>query len=260
MYYLVYQTTNILNGMIYIGVHATNKLDDAYLGSGHRLKYAIKKYGKDNFKREILFECSNKNDMMIKEKEIVNEEFLKRSDVYNLNVGGVWSDKPQETRNKISHGNKGKPKSKEHIENVSKAKKGKKRTTPITEEEREKRRLSQLGKKASPETREKQRLAKLGKKRKPHSLETRMKMAEKANNMSEEHREKIRIGKLGKTRENDVKRTFKEKQPMSTEQRQKLSLANIGKKMSQETIAKRSLSLKTNKINKLLKKMEEWAI
>lgn len=87
-HYLVYKTTNLVNGKIYIGKHETDNLDDGYLGSGILIQRAIEKYGKENFKREILFECSSREEMNAKEAELVNEEFLKLDDVYNIKLGG----------------------------------------------------------------------------------------------------------------------------------------------------------------------------
>ena len=87
-HYLVYKTTNLVNGKIYIGKHETDNLDDGYLGSGKLLKRAVEKYGEQNFSREILFECSSREEMNAKEAELVNENFLKRNDVYNLKQGG----------------------------------------------------------------------------------------------------------------------------------------------------------------------------
>ncbi len=56
-FYIVYKTTCSSNNKYYIGSHATYKVDDGYLGSGKVLKLAIKKYGKQNFKREIICFC-----------------------------------------------------------------------------------------------------------------------------------------------------------------------------------------------------------
>lgn len=87
-YYLIYQITNKLNGMIYIGKHKTSNIDDGYMGSGLRICNAIKKYGIENFEKTILFECSSDDEMNKLEAEIVNEEFISRDDVYNLKIGG----------------------------------------------------------------------------------------------------------------------------------------------------------------------------
>lgn len=88
IYYTIYMTTNIVNGKIYIGKHETTDPNDSYLGSGSLLKLAIKKYGKEKFKKDILFICDNPIEMYQKESEIVNEDFIKRQDTYNLKVGG----------------------------------------------------------------------------------------------------------------------------------------------------------------------------
>lgn len=55
MTYTIYKTTNLLNGMFYIGKHQTEDPNDSYLGSGVYLKRAIAKYGKCNFKKEVLY-------------------------------------------------------------------------------------------------------------------------------------------------------------------------------------------------------------
>ena len=74
--------------MFYIGAHSTLSIDDGYLGSGTRLKRAIKHYGKDNFKRDIISFYDSREELMDAEANIVDEGFLKSDDVYNLSTGG----------------------------------------------------------------------------------------------------------------------------------------------------------------------------
>lgn len=88
MFYTVYKITNLKNDKIYIGTHQTNNLDDGYMGSGTVICNAVNKHGKENFKKEILHFLDSKEEMYLKEKEIVNEEFLLREDTYNLRLGG----------------------------------------------------------------------------------------------------------------------------------------------------------------------------
>lgn len=87
-HFIIYETKNLKNGKIYIGQHRTDDLNDGYLGSGYHLKRAIRYYGKEFFERKILFSFDNEEDMYSKEAELVNEEFLKRDDIYNLTIGG----------------------------------------------------------------------------------------------------------------------------------------------------------------------------
>jgi hypothetical protein len=90
---IVYKTTNLVNGKIYIGVHGTDDLEDGYLGTGRIIKKAIKKYGKENFKREILFNFDNPDEAYKKEKELVTEKFVKNPNTYNLFMGGLGGRK-----------------------------------------------------------------------------------------------------------------------------------------------------------------------
>jgi len=89
MHYYIYKITNLINNKIYIGVHKTSNLNDGYMGSGQVVKDAIEKYGIDNFKKEILQEFLSEDEMYDKEKELVNIDFIKRDDTYNLAIGGL---------------------------------------------------------------------------------------------------------------------------------------------------------------------------
>ena len=62
---VIYLTTNVINGKKYIGKDTKNK--NSYLGSGKFLKQAIVKYGKENFKKEILEYCNN--EIHLRERE-----------------------------------------------------------------------------------------------------------------------------------------------------------------------------------------------
>lgn len=88
MFHIVYKTTNSLNGKYYIGGHSTKTLSDSYLGSGHLLKRAIKKYGSEAFSREVLFCAFSKDAAFEVERELVTLEFTLDPNTYNLCIGG----------------------------------------------------------------------------------------------------------------------------------------------------------------------------
>lgn len=105
MKYIVYQTVCKVNNKIYIGVHCTNNPDgfDGYIGCGVRIncpasymnpktpfQFAVKKYGPKEFIRTTLAKFDTEEEAYELEHKLVNDEFLKRSDVYNLVEGGKF--------------------------------------------------------------------------------------------------------------------------------------------------------------------------
>ena len=87
-YHYLYKTTNLITGRYYYGMHSTNDLNDGYLGSGKRLRYSIKKYGRENHAIEILEYCNSRDELSKKEKEVVNLNEIAKKDCMNLKVGG----------------------------------------------------------------------------------------------------------------------------------------------------------------------------
>jgi hypothetical protein len=86
--FIIYKTTNLINGKYYIGRHSTENINDGYLGSGVALRNAIKKYGKENFKREIILEALNSEYLWELEREIITKEMLTDPMCYNMTYGG----------------------------------------------------------------------------------------------------------------------------------------------------------------------------
>ena len=95
MHYILYKTTNLLNEKYYIGVHETKDLNDGYLGSGVALFNAVRKYGKENFSREILETFNNSIDMYNREKVILTSEIINDPLCYNIAYGGTGGSMKQ---------------------------------------------------------------------------------------------------------------------------------------------------------------------
>ena len=88
MKYLIYKITNNVNGKIYVGKHRTNNINDRYMGSGKIINRAYDKYDIKCFNKEILHICESEEEMDLLESSIVNHEFVKRKDTYNIALGG----------------------------------------------------------------------------------------------------------------------------------------------------------------------------
>ena len=167
MYY-IYRITNKINGKTYIGQHKYKKLNDNYMGSGKLLKLAKKKYGIENFEKEILYSRIQYKETAddVERFAIAKERALGKAEynIANGGQGGFTGFRDYEYRKKMSEAQKGKNK-------------GKHRT------EEQKRHLSEInkGKRHSEETRRKMSEAQKGRpgtmKGKHHTEETRRKLS-----------------------------------------------------------------------------------
>ena len=90
----VYKTTNTLNGKIYIGQKTykrqrKNNPVPSYLGSGSKIKQAIIKYGKENFKKEVICWCYSRQGMDDCERFFIRFLKTQNPDIgYNIVSGG----------------------------------------------------------------------------------------------------------------------------------------------------------------------------
>lgn len=91
-YHYFYKITNNINNHFYYGVHNTDDLEDGYMGSGTRLHYAYKKYGIENFTKEILKYFDTSEEAFEYEFNTVNEELVRDPNCYNIKCGGAgWN-------------------------------------------------------------------------------------------------------------------------------------------------------------------------
>tara|TARA_Y100000034_G_scaffold135973_1_gene210069 strand:- start:6186 stop:6764 length:579 start_codon:yes stop_codon:yes gene_type:complete len=93
MLHYIYKITNTFNEKEYVGRRSTSKYflpeeDYKYMGSGIVIKQAMKKYGKENFKKEIISVHKNKETLIKEEEKIVNRKYVDNKNTYNLRLGG----------------------------------------------------------------------------------------------------------------------------------------------------------------------------
>lgn len=176
---VIYITTNLITGHKYIG--KTSRNSDSYLGSGTILKHAIKKYGEENFKKEIIEECDTLEELNEREYYWIKKyNAVESDDFYNLVDGGHGggdnlSNHPHldEIRKKISigtsKGQMGRKHSKETIEKIRESNTGIKKG-PHTEEWKKLVSEKLKGKKKPPRSKEhRENLSKSHKGQIPHN-------------------------------------------------------------------------------------------
>lgn len=178
---IIYKTTNLINGKIYVGKDSKNS--PSYLGSGKYFKKALQKYGRKNFVKETLDHAKTMDELC--EKEIHWIDVLDACDPdigYNLTKGGIgqhgYKQSPETIAKRVSktkgqkrtaaqkarmsRAQKGKIVSKEGRRNISKALTGNKYN---------------LGKKHSDETKRKMSASQIGKHSAPKSEETKRRIS-----------------------------------------------------------------------------------
>lgn len=162
----IYLITNNLNGKTYVGQrklhsHYATPETDGYMGSGSYLFNAKKKYGIENFSKEILAECYSSDILNILEIQYIKlyREIGKAE--YNIANGGLGNEGghpvSEETRKKLSDIFKGRVISEEARRKISEHSKSR------TPEVKEKLRQANLGKHPSEETKKKISLSQKGK-------------------------------------------------------------------------------------------------
>jgi group I intron endonuclease len=90
---IIYLTTNLVNKKQYVGKqHLEDNKKDTYIGSGYLLHKAVTKYGKENFKKEILEFCETDEILNIQEIFWIKEKNTLQPNGYNLTEGGTGGD------------------------------------------------------------------------------------------------------------------------------------------------------------------------
>lgn len=168
---IIYKVTNKFNGKWYIGKDAKNC--KSYYGSGIAIKCALKKYGKENFIKEVLEICEDLEALNAREVYWIEKlGAVKDENSYNLANGGqggnlskFWkthkrpkwtTERREKMKGKVSGNKNGMYKktfSASHIQSIKLANSSRKYF--VSEETREKLRLAATNVIQSIETREK---------------------------------------------------------------------------------------------------------
>lgn len=140
-----YKIINLVNNKYYYGIRSTDKnpVEDNYMGSGIAIEKAISKYGKENFKKEIIADYPTRKEASDHEEEVVTIDLVNVDECYNLRTGGgnigLLSEETKqkikekrklqvitpEAMKKSSDKRRGRQASISHRKNISKALKGK---------------------------------------------------------------------------------------------------------------------------------------
>lgn len=226
--YTIYKITNNINGKYYIGVHKTNNPNDNYYGSGTAIKKAIKKYGKENFSKKVLYIFEFKQDAYLMESKIVD---INDPNSYNEKEGGIggWdyvnslnlqnAMHDEETKNKVIAKLKGRKKTgKEYESTIVNARLGSE---------------ARKGMKDSPEVC----------KRKSESLKKYYEYNESSHKNKPKTQEHKKAMSLGWTKEKRNKKSQQQKERIL--KNPDSVITNLGKKFTDEHKRKQSIAAKS---------------
>jgi len=118
----IYKTTNLINGMIYVGQKRTDCNIGNYKGGGKLLQVALKEFGRKNFIREIIEDGITDIDTLNKREQFWVECLDARNPEVGYNMvdgGGGIPNPPDEVRQKISATFKGKKLSEEQKRKIA---------------------------------------------------------------------------------------------------------------------------------------------
>lgn len=115
---IIYKITNKINNKVYVGQDSKN--DPTYFGSGIYIKNSIKKYGKENFIKEIIEYCNSKEELNKKEKYWIEKLDCINSG-YNISIGGEGGNLGVKVNKKISKAHKGKKLTDEHKRKIGRS-------------------------------------------------------------------------------------------------------------------------------------------
>ena len=120
---VIYKTINLINGKFYVGKDRTNNPN--YIGSGLLLKQAIKKYGRENFIKEILESCADEKMLNISEQYWIKKLDSQNREIgYNIADGGTggdtFSNNPNKEEWRIKNGKATLGKKKPHSDEAKK--------------------------------------------------------------------------------------------------------------------------------------------
>jgi group I intron endonuclease len=262
----IYCITNIVNGKRYVGQTRETLWNrwrghrNAALGASEQsykartaIGRAMRKYGVDRFTISVLEICTSADELDAREAHWIVQLGTLRPHGYNLTAGGNTSRRTPEVAAAISAANKGRIKTPEWRAKLSAAHKGKK----LSAEQRAGISEFHRGRKQSEASNRKRSEALKGRVRGPRTEETRAKIAAtlkgrqppltarrpKDYRTTAETRERMRVAALGKKHTDETKAKIsalqkgKKRGPYSAERRANISAALKGRKPSAATMA-----------------------